>query len=120
MAEEARILSLDGGRSYAWKQRRRKELCMKARSSDLSVDDRGSLCLVRWRWRRAACGASLKLVAWSRLEVLGPHFASPELLAIPVRGLTGGTGRYCSTYTWYTGVSKMEEEKRKKKEEEEE
>lgn len=47
IAEGAAIFSLDGGRSYTRKQQRWRELHIKARPSDPSIGDKGSVDPVR-------------------------------------------------------------------------
>lgn len=54
MVKEAVDSSLGSGVSYIRKPQRGRELCTRATtigSSDLSIDDRGSIRLVRWRRR---------------------------------------------------------------------
>ncbi|URD91901.1 hypothetical protein MUK42_30279 [Musa troglodytarum] len=101
IAEEVVVLSLDDGRSCTWKHQRRRELHTKARPSDPSVDG-GSFGLVSWRWWRRQrrrrlrmnehpSDASLKRVAWLRLEVLRPRLALPCLTRVPRSFKMGGT-----------------------------
>ncbi|RWW41574.1 hypothetical protein BHE74_00052934 [Ensete ventricosum] len=71
MAEEFAILSLGDGRSYTREQRQRSKLRMKARPSELSIGDGGSIGLVRRQWLRTKAAEGAEVSQGSKIGFMG-------------------------------------------------